>query len=409
MARQKKRLIFSDLSKRSYKYYDIEVSDNGVVTATFGVVGATNPQSHTYSGGESMFNKKVREKLAKGYVEAKVLMEGTTDIPVNKGSLADIALTQIKLSDKTLEPLIKRLADSNVHKITNATSISFDNGVFQTPLGIVTKDGISDARLLLDFFYKNIHKNGDDEFNVKIDEYLRIIPRPKGGGLKYENIFPDLKAVGKESDILDALDNSVDIALKPKNDSGSTIMEKVFNLHLHVVSDPKIIKSITDWYTSSNKAMHNYTNVKIVNIYGVDITDYNLDFLHTDKNIVDVWHGSSTANILSILKSGLQPSPPSTVAIAGKAFGNGTYGSKTSSKSLGYTFGRWGQPRGDSGWLFVCEFAMGVPYYTKSTFNQLPSGYDSCWALPQNTSFLNDELIVYKSSRIRVKYLLEVK
>ncbi len=300
------------------------------------------------------------------------------------------------------------MADSNVHKITNSTSISFNNGVFQTPLGIVTKEGISDARILLDYFFKNIKKNGKDEFNEKIDEYLKIIPRPKGGGLMYEDIFPNVEVVKKESDVLDALENSVDIALKTPV-KGDSVIEKVFNLNMSLVTDPKVIKKIQDWYNNTNKAMHHYTGVKIVNIYEVDIVDYNANFVKSPTNIKEVWHGSSSANILSILKSGLQPSPPSTVAIAGKAFGNGTYGSETASKSLGYTLGRWGQGKGDSGWLFICDFEMGNPYYTKHTFSQLPAGYDSCWALPQNTSFLNDELIVYKSNQIRIKYLLEVK
>ena len=408
---EKSRLIFSDLSKHSYKFYDIELDDNGCVSCSYGVVGAKNPQRCSYGNvGKSFFQKKIREKERKGYSRAKVLMEGAvTNTTIVNTSLADIALAQIKISDSSLKALVKRLADSNVHKITNSTSISFNNGVFQTPLGIVTKEGISEARILLDFFFKNIKKNGKDEFNEKIDEYLKIIPRPKGNGLQYENIFPDIDLVKKESDVLDALENSVDIALKtPSSDTKSSV-EKVFNLNMSLVTDPNIIKKIQTWYTSTNKPMHNYTNVKVVNIYEVDIVDYNANFVKSPSNIKEVWHGSSSANILSILKSGLQPSPPSTVAIAGKAFGNGVYGSETSSKSLGYTLGRWGQGKGDSGWLFVCDFVMGTPYYTKNTFSQLPSGYDSCWALPQNTSFLNDELIVYKSNQIRVKYLLEVK
>lgn len=407
---EKVRLVFSDLKANSYKFYDIELDDTGNVNCAYGVVGAKNPQTCSYGNvGRSFFEKKIREKEKKGYSRAKVLLEGTIATPVNKGSLADIALSQIKLSDDSLKALVKRLADSNVHKITNATSISFNNGVFQTPLGIVTHEGIDEARILLDYFFKNIKKNGKDEFNGNIDNYLKIIPRPKGGGLQYEDIFPDVEAVKKESDVLDALSNSVDLALKPVDTVGDgKLQEKVFNLEMGKVTDPKIIKKITDWYNSTNKAMHHYTNVKIVNIYAVDIVDYNKDFEVDDKQIVEVWHGSSTANILSILKNGLLCSPPSTVAIAGKMFGPGTYGSKTASKSLGYTLGRWGQGRSESGWLMVCDFAMGNPYYPTHSGN-IPTGYDSCWALPEKTGLLNDELIVYKSSKIRIKYLLEVK
>ncbi len=410
MSAEKVKLVFSDLKNNSYKYWQAELQDNGNMIAEYGVVGAKNPQTNDYGCvGRSFFEKKIREKEKKGYSRAKVLMEGTVTAPVNKGSLADIALSQIKLSDDSLKALVKRLADSNVHKITNSTSISFNNGVFQTPLGIVTHEGIDEARILLDYFFKNIKKNGKDDFNQNIDNYLKIIPRPKGGGLQYEDIFPDVEAVKKESDVLDALANSVDLALKPADTiSDGKPQEKVFNLEMGLVTDPKIIKKITDWYNSTNKAMHHYTNVKIVNIYAVDIVDYNKNFTHDDKQIVEVWHGSGQSNILSIMKTGLFCSPPSTAAIAGKMFGNGVYGSKTASKSLGYTLGRWGQGRSESGWLFVCDFAMGKPYYPTHSGN-IPQGYDSCWALPEKTGLLNDELIVYNEKRIKIKYLLEVK
>jgi poly [ADP-ribose] polymerase len=411
MATEKVRLVFSDLGSNSYKYWDGELHDDGRVISTFGVVGAKNPQSKDFGCvGRSFFEKKIREKERKGYARAKVLLDGVVNTTVNKSSLADIALTQIKLSDSSLKSLIKRLADSNVHKITNSTSISFNNGVFQTPLGIVTKDGISEARILLDYFFKNIKQNGKDDFNQKIDDYLKIIPRPKGGGLYYENIFPTIDAVKKESDVLDALANSVELAMKPKDDGKSTTMEKVFNLNMALVNDNALIKIITDWYTKTNLAMHYYQNVKIKNIYEVDIVDYNKNFVG-NNNITEVWHGSGQSNILSILKSGLFCSPPSTAAIAGKMFGNGVYGSKTSSKSLGYSMGRWGQGKGESGWLFVCDFAMGKAYYPtqRGGLNKIPDGYDSCWALPEKTGLYNDELIVYNESKIKIKYLLEVK
>jgi len=408
MIKERARLVFSDLGKHSYKYYDIELHEDGNVKCAYGVVGASNPQQKDFGCvGKSFYDKKIAEKERKGYTHAKVLVEGTSNIVVNKSSLADIALSQIKFNNDSLKPLIKRLADSNVHKITNSTSISFDNGVFQTPLGIVTKEGIDEARILLDFFHKNIKKNGKDEFNKKIDEYLRIIPRPKGNGLQYERIFPTLDAIRKESDVLDALSNSVDMALNTSSPN-TPISEKVFNLNMEILEDLKEIKKIKDWYERTNKAMHHYQDVKIRNIYAVDIVDYNSRFLKDSPNIKEVWHGSGQSNILSILKSGLFCSPPSTAAIAGKMFGNGIYGSETASKSLGYTMGRWGQGKGDSGWLFICDFAMGNPHYPRHSLSNIPAGYDSCWALPKNTSLLNDELIVYDEKRVKIKYLLEV-
>ncbi len=103
MVKEKSRLVFSDLSKHSYKYYDIELFDDGEVIAKYGVVGATNRQVKNFgNGGKYLYDKKINEKLRKGYSHAKVLMEGTTTAPIANTSLADIALSQIKLSDSSL-------------------------------------------------------------------------------------------------------------------------------------------------------------------------------------------------------------------------------------------------------------------------------------------------------------------
>lgn len=411
---EKVRLVFSDLAKNSYKYWDGELLDDGTVISTFGVVGAANPQSKNFGKvGKSFFEKKIREKLNKGYEHAKVIIEGAnTTAIVQKGTLADIAMRQIKHSNDLVKKLIKRLADSNIHKITSATSISFNDGVFKTPLGIVTQEGIDEARLLLQWFFKfqPKRKSVEQTYNEKIDKYLKIIPRPKGGGLHYEDIFDTSESIQKESDVIDALENSLSLATTPTaTPDDKTVEEKVFDLSIEVETDDKVRKRLEKWYEDTKKAMHSYGNVKVREIYNVDLLKYNANFREELANRVQVWHGSGQSNILSILKSGLFTSPPSTAAIAGKMFGNGVYGSETSSKSLGYSLGRWGQSSGDSGWLFVCEFAMGNPYYAKNSLSNIPSGYDSCWALPKNTSLYNDELIVYNENQIRIKYLLEVK
>ena len=411
---KKVRLVFADLGKNSYKYWDGELHDDGTVISIFGVVGATNPQKCNYGAvGEAFLDKKVREKLKKGYEHAKVIMDDAPAVNVvNKGSLADIALSQIKHSSDLMKKLIRRLADSNIHKITSSTSITFNqsSGMFQTPLGIVTSDAINDARNLLAFFNGKTVVN--EEYEQNVNKYLRLIPRNKGRGFSYSEIFPDQNALQKESDLLDALQNSLDLVSKPQapvKGSKAAPIEQVFKLKLDVLSDNAEADRIIKWYESTKKSMHHYNKVKVVGIYAIDIEDYNANFdLNLGTN-TEVWHGSSQANILSIGKVGLKCSPPSTAAIAGKMFGNGVYGSQTSSKSLGYTLGRWGQTTGDSGWLFVCDFAMGKPYYATRSLNSIPAGHDSCWALPKNTGLHNDELIVYRENQIRVKYLLECK
>lgn len=125
-------------------------------------------------------------------------------------------------------------------------------------------------------------------------------------------------------------------------------------------------------------------------------------------NIEQVFHGTSEANLLSILKSGLKVSPPSTAFIAGKMFHNGIYGAKESSKALGYTLGRWGGSTSSFGWIFICNFAMGKTYDPVHA-GAPPNGYDSVWARAKKCGLYHDELVVYKNEQVQITHLLECK
>jgi poly [ADP-ribose] polymerase len=156
--------------------------------------------------------------------------------------------------------------------------------------------------------------------------------------------------------------------------------------------------------------MHHYDRVRVKNIYEVRIGFMDRVYDKKIGNDKEVYHGTSEANLLSILKSGLKCTPPSSAHIAGKMFGNGVYGTETSTKAMGYTFGRWGgNTSGRTGWLFICDFALGKPYYpTSYGLRSLPAGYNSCWALPGKTGLYNDEIIVYRDQQVNIRYLVEL-
>lgn len=405
------KLVFSDLSKNSYKQWTGQLYDDGRVISYWSAVGGAEQSKDYDCKGEHFFNKKIAEKIKKGYEHAKVVLDvNPQQAFVKDKSLVDVALSQIKFSNKSIENLIVRLVNSNIHKITTATSISYNSstGLFQTPLGILTVDAIADARAQLLFFLNNY--TIDSNYKRKIDSYLKLVPRSKGRKLSYSDIFPNKESIEKELDLLDALENSLSmISSQGLRQAKSEIKEKVFNTKLDILQDTFKRKLIIDNYERTKKSMHNYDNIKVREIYEIDL-EYNKNFKDQIGNIQEVYHGSSQANILSCLKSGILIAPPSTAAIAGKLFGNGAYGSQTSSKSIGYTMGRWGQSSGDSGWLFICDFAMGKAHYPNSYgIRTIPSGYDSCWALPKNTGLHNDELIVYNTNQIKMKYLIEIK
>lgn len=405
----------------SYKYWIGKLYDDESWTAEWGRVGCENPESGTWNGAKK-FESKVREKLSlkKGYSLQKTIGEATASsgsaIVVKDSDLHAVAKAQlIKSSNPILERLISRFVQANVHKITSSTQITYNSttGLFTTPLGIVTMDGLITARDLLAKLAPRVrsHKFGIDTDKILCD-YLRIIPQALGmKRFSTETVIPDDNALQKQNDLIDSLESSYQatlVAPAPKAGTLAKAQEQVFKVDLDVLSDQSERTRLERFFETSKKHQHGYDNVRVREIFKVTIHDMANGFETKTTPIREVFHGTSQANCLSILKSGLKVSPPSTAAIAGKMFGNGIYGAINSTKSLGYTFNRWGQGGvGDAGWLFICDFAMGRVYTTQSGCNQ-PSGHDSVWA-KAGYNLNNDELIVYRNTQVTIKYLLECK
>jgi len=401
----------------SYKFWNSKAYDDGNWSAEWGRVGCNNPESGTWNESKKTLDSVVRSKLKKGYVEQKTIGETSSKSPTqavkSNVELHEIAKKQIiKTSNPILERLIKRLVDSNVHKITSNTQITYNSttGLFATPLGILSNEGLTEARDLLANISPLVKSNTlNSEFNKLVFKYLTIVPQSLGmKRIHPEEVIPNNDALQKQLDLIDSLEASYNAMQTAKPATAtSTPIEEVFKVDMDVLTDDKERGRLTDYFEKSKKDMHNYNQVKIREFYKVNIHDITNSFNDKLAPIKEVFHGTSEANCLSILKSGLKVSPPSTAAIAGKMFGSGTYGALSSSKSMGYTFGKWTNTGCDTGYLFICDFSMGKTYETYSSCN-VPLGYDSIWA-KAGRGLYNDELVVYKNNQVKVKYLLEVK
>ncbi len=404
------------------KYWLGKQFDDGNWSAEWGRVGCATPDSDTWSDSKKSMDSVVRSKLKKGYTEAKTIGEVTASqgsgTVVKNSDLHNIAKTQLlkTSSNPTLDRLIKRFVDANVHKITSSTQITFNSatGLFATPLGIVTLEGIAEARELLAKIAPFVRKSkfGTDA-DTLLCKYLRIIPQSLGmKRFTTQTIMPDDNAIQKQNDLIDSLESSFQaMSTAPAPKAGSKpAAEQVFKVDLDVLTNSAERQRLINFYEKTKKSGHGYDNIHVKEVFVVNIHDMTNNFEVKTQPFQEVFHGTSQANCLSILKSGLKTSPPSTAAIAGKMFGNGVYGAINSTKSLGYSMGRWGQGgQGDAGWLFVCEFAMGkTEIVHDSRYNGASRGYDSIWA-KAGSSLRNDELIVYRNEQVKIKYLLECK
>lgn len=414
------KLIKSEVLDNNNKWWTGQLFDDGTVKATWGRVGYAGDEGE-WPGGQSYLDKKVREKLKKGYTEVKTIgnassIKGSGDVVKNR-DLHEIAKTQlVKVSNPTLEKLIKRFVDANVHKITANTQITYNSstGLFATPLGVVTMEGIVEARdILADIAPIVRKKTFGAEADKLLSKYLRLIPQNLGmGRFNTQSVIPDDNALQKQMDLIDSLESSYQaMSTQPVNATNTNKNhESVFKVDLDVLTDKSERNRLDRFFESSKKKMHGYDNVRIREVFIVNIHEMTNNYEVNTNPHQEVFHGTSQANCLSILKSGLKTAPPSTAAIAGKMFGNGVYGAINSTKSLGYTYGRWGQGGvGDSGWLFICDFAMGkTQTVTQAKSSGADRGYDSIWA-KAGSALSNDELIVFRNSQVKIKYLLECK
>jgi len=418
-----KRYILTEVATNNNKFWEIDIYDDGNVITRWARVGYT-PQSKTFRhAGRGFFDRKCEEKEKKGYTLLKTI-GGSSNFDIsrpNNTELRKIATQQIvRNNDPILTKLINRFVKSNIHRITSSTQIKFNSstGLFSTPLGIVTLSGINEARSLLAKLKGYIENRDWTSYNVTgtLSNYLRIIPQNVGMRLDVKELLPDLNSIQSQSNILDSLESSYKAFESNKSDNNNIPktedipVEEVFKVDLEILNDDREINKISDWFHKSNHRTHGYSNVKINTFLKIKIHDNWNNFNEKLGNPIEVWHGTSEPNLLSILKTGLKVSPPSTTAITGKMFGQGHYGAVDSSKSMQYTFGRFNGQCGDSGWLFIAYFAMGRIYYANSYGNNgTPSGYNSIWAKRNNTGLRFDELIVPKDNQVRLKYLIEIK
>lgn len=430
-----------DLKKNSNKWWQVQIieEDDGrfnfqVYNGRVGDKGQTQKPKYynTLAEAEKYYDKKVKSKLRPtstrpAYTLSSVLSgtnknssgESTTITTVAKHNLADIAAKQIGGSSEVTN-LIRYLSKKNIHDITSATTMTYDSkdDVFRTPLGVVTQEGIDSARVILDeiapYVKKRDYENHD--FIDKFQQYVQIIPHVVSRKMSVEDVFPNIGALPKESQLLDALDASLqDVLSSPQDDVNTPKKKKekkVFNVSMEVMDDKKTFNRIKKFFDKTKNSRHTSYNLRPKKIYTVKIDHMHNAFEKSSKNIggiMELWHGTRTANLLSILKGGLIIPRSSDSHVTGRMFADGLYFSDQSTKSLNYSQGYWGGGgRDNNPFMFLCSVAMGRYYVPSGPSHNLPKpGYNSTFAKARKSGVMNNEMIVYSVDQCDLNYLIE--
>lgn len=414
------------------KYWQYTLYDDGTALTEWGRVGKKQGDKVvSHSKALAKMREKTRDNNApdKRYTEVKVA-EGsessiTSNRTINNGNLKSIAHKQIDIKDPTLKELIDFLIKENIHQIVEASqgAISYDTSTaqFKTPLGVILPEQVSDARNLLEDmadFVMNSDYN-DRTFNRMLNEYLRLIPHDVGmSKITPKLIFPSPQSLKSENNLLDGLEvsfNDIQTNTSSNSDKEEKDTLKLFDVSLDVVRDKRTINRIKTYYENTKKTMHQSHRYKLHKIYKVDIHSVGENFEKIGKkigNTMELFHGTKCSNLLSILKKGLIIPSSSSYHVTGRLYGDGVYGSDISSKALNYATNFWGGGGStDRIFMFLCDFAMGKIYYPTGKYGVTypPKGYDSTFAKAGQAGVYNNEMIVYNTYQVNLKYLLEFK
>jgi poly [ADP-ribose] polymerase 2/3/4 len=426
-------MILVSSTANSNKFYRMTLDANGVVTKSYGRVGATGV-TNTEHSGLAGYEHTRNEKLRKGYREIDVADEEMTPPSVATRRLTTVAksgLTHEEAADNTeVADLIERIVKLNAHDILEASGglMKVDTaGRIKTPLGLVTAASIRQARTLLNKMQRTKAANRVP----LLEQYLTLVPQKVGSKAGWADaFFEPTGTFQRQKDLLDQLEDSIAFyetqaaALAAAPDD--TPVDIAFKYRIRPIATRGAdFTRIQSLFESTKNDMHSASKLKLKRVFELVDADGEATYANIAaaiRNEQQLWHGTGAANLLSILRRGLYvpPMSGSSVQIAGRMFGDGVYLSSQSSKSLNYSHGYWsGGRRDDNCFMLLADVAMGseyrpgkdydsqIPTLARTTVNKYGKPWNSINVRPGHGGVRNHEAIVWNVDQNRVRYLCE--
>lgn len=432
-----RKFVFVNAEGNNCKSWEVILYDNDDVEVKFGRIGSglQSKVHHSLPGkpaGRKKMETLIRDKTRPSehyhggcYREIHVMDIATptgspskAPVVAVKSELKQIAKTQIATCSLT-QKLIEFFTEINAHDIYRATGgkITYDvsAGTFRTPLGIVVRDNVDQARKLLDDITNFINAaNFSKKFITSLEDYLMLIPQDVGRKFDPVSFCGDIPGIQRQSQILDSLEASIDAVLNSSKKDGKKVNKdeqpKLFNVKLAVDENSSALDEIKKLFEKGRKRNHFSYDLKLKAAYAMDMPNAKIAWEKDGakmQNIWRLWHGSKASNCLSILKSGFVVPPKSASHCCGRAFGDGIYHSAESTKSLNYATNYWGGRDEGRYFMFSNLVAMGNYFVPTHTFSGgCPKGYESTYCKAGQV-FQNSEMIVYRSSQLLPTHLLE--
>jgi poly [ADP-ribose] polymerase 2/3/4 len=432
------KFVKTDAEANNNKVWQYDVYDDGTIHYQWGRIGASL-QEQRKAFKQSDLDKKIAEKTQPfngtkgGYREIVVMAPSGPSGPAVAGGptgsthIKAAALRDIAGSDTVLADLVKRLAEANKHEIQVASGgqmdIDLSTGVISTPVGVITKTNVDQARIILTNDLQGYVKKQDfdnSKFKSLLSDYLMLVPQRVGHRQWHKTFMTDDAALLRQASLLDQLEGSIELVEQRIAASNAAPVAagvppaRAFDVRLELMKqdDPEF-KSIVKFYEGGKNVNHTSHKLSPKRAFRVTLPHMK-DAFQADgaklPNIQRLWHGSRIFNLLSIMKRGfVLPKQLSSAAITGAMFGSGLYFSDQSTKSLNYSYGYWdGGSRDNNCFMFVVDVAMGKAHTPSGpkNFAGPPAGYDSIFA-NKSSGVMNNEMIVFRTGQANITHLVE--
>lgn len=374
------------------KYYKMTPKDDGSFDVEYGRVGQA---SSIYSYPITDWDKKLREKIRKGYIDQTRLVSNIETKSENK----------LDISDSAIKSIVNRLMAYAKKVVEERYTISSAS---------VTQAMIDEAQYILN----NMSSIRDiNNFNKELLKLFRTIPRRmKVVSENFANNKEQITEIlSREQDLLDVMKGQVQttvVSSSTENKNNDLLESLGLNFSSITAKDKLIILE------SLGEISNRFSNAWIVKNKKTQIR---FDKFLQDEKVKTtklLWHGSLNENWWNILNTGLLINPPAKTT--GKMFGYGIYFAPRAKKSLGYTSiegSYWASGNSKSAFMSLYNVAYGNPVIVDSnsglgdmTYTKLKKINNNAHSLhaKEGRQLKNDEIIVYQESQTTINYLVEI-
>jgi poly [ADP-ribose] polymerase len=396
----RRKFQLTNLQGNNNKYYLVDIwtlsNDQIFFRATYGRVGAA-PQVDEKVTTPHWVERKIREKLAKGYQE--VMLHRQEVVVTAPATAAPV--------DPKVQELVNLVYDEAGKQIASFLAVD---------VGALSLQQIAQGRSLLVaaqrqyMAWRLTHWSRTFESLADtVQSFYNAVPTQLSARIEREQVVLDFCGqLAEHEDRLKQLEAAVATAMARQRNPQVSLYDALGADVAPLPQNDRRYQDVCDYIKRT--VVHSY-KVRVRDVFSVTVPEERRAFEQNTQGrsqVALLFHGTASQNVRHILRSGLIcPRLPSN----GRMFGDGIYFANKCTKSANYcSVSKRDRPY----MLFLADVAVGKPFVANEAMPSIqapPAGYDSVWGKAGHTGSWGsklqyDEHIVYNSAQQTLRYLV---